>query len=119
MEDIICPNCKKVFKVDEAGFADILRQVRNHQFNKELQERLEIANREKDGAVKLAESELKNSMQETLAKRDKKLDQLKAEKEQEYSKLLTKNQVEIEKLKSIIDNANRDILKSILVNLSY
>ena len=58
MEDIICPNCKKVFKVDEAGFADILRQVRNHQFNKELQERLEIANREKDGAVKLAESYL-------------------------------------------------------------
>ena len=37
MNNIICPNCKKVFKVDEAGFADILKQVRDHQFEEELQ----------------------------------------------------------------------------------
>ena len=37
MNEIICPNCKKVFKVDEAGFADILKQVRDHQFEEELQ----------------------------------------------------------------------------------
>ena len=41
MNDIICPHCKKVFKVDEAGFADILKQVRDHVFDKELHERLE------------------------------------------------------------------------------
>lgn len=46
MQDIKCPNCKKVFKVDEAGFADILKQVRDQQFDKELQERLNITEKE-------------------------------------------------------------------------
>jgi hypothetical protein len=36
MNEIICPSCKKAFKVDEAGFADILKQVRDHQFEEEL-----------------------------------------------------------------------------------
>ena len=54
MNDIICPNCGKAFKVDEAGFADILKQVRDHQFEKELQERLMLAAREKENAVRLA-----------------------------------------------------------------
>ena len=43
MNEIICPNCKKAFKVDEAGFADILKQVRDRQFDDELQKRLKIA----------------------------------------------------------------------------
>ena len=61
MNEIICPHCKKAFKVDEAGFADILKQVRNQEFDKELHERLEIAEREKANALKLSESNLKNT----------------------------------------------------------
>ena len=38
MNEIICPHCKKAFKVDEAGFADIVKQVRDHQFEEELQQ---------------------------------------------------------------------------------
>lgn len=53
MKDIICPHCKKTFKVDEAGFADILKQVRDHQFEEELRERLNIAEKEKEKTVKL------------------------------------------------------------------
>jgi len=78
MNEIICPNCKKVFKVDEAGFADILKQVRDHQFEEELQKRLTIAENEKVNAVKLAEANLKNSLQEDLAKKDKEISELKA-----------------------------------------
>jgi len=62
MQDIKCPHCGKAFKVDEAGFADILKQVRDHQFDKEIHERLELAEKEKEGAVKLAESNLKNTL---------------------------------------------------------
>ena len=51
MNEIICPNCKKVFKVDEAGFADILKQVRDHQFEEELLNRLNLANKEKEKMV--------------------------------------------------------------------
>ncbi len=64
MNEIICPNCKKAFKVDEAGFADILKQVRDHQFEEELKKRLTLAEKEKDSAVKLAEVTVRNSLQE-------------------------------------------------------
>ena len=47
MNEIICPNCKKAFKIDEAGFADILKQVRDHQFKEELTNRLTLADNEK------------------------------------------------------------------------
>jgi hypothetical protein len=73
MNEIICPNCKKAFKVDEAGFADILKQVRDHQFEEELQNRLNLADKEKESAVKLAEANIRNSLQEQIAKKDKNL----------------------------------------------
>ena len=77
MNEIICPNCKKAFKVDEAGFADILKQVRDHQFEEELTNRLALAENEKDSAVKLAEANVKNSLQEEIANKDKQLIELK------------------------------------------
>ena len=51
MNEIICPNCKKAFKVDEAGFADILKQVRDHQFEEEINNRLALAERDKETLV--------------------------------------------------------------------
>jgi hypothetical protein len=78
MEDIICPNCKKVFKVDEAGFADILKQVRDREFEKELHERLSIAEKEKENAVKLAEANITNTSQNNIAKKDAELAEMKA-----------------------------------------
>ena len=61
MNELICPNCKKEFKVDEAGFADILKQVRDHQFEEEIQSRLALAEKDKESAIKLAEANFKNS----------------------------------------------------------
>lgn len=81
MNEIICPHCKKAFKVDEAGYADILKQVRDQNFEKELHERLEIAEREKQNAVRLAEVTLKNSLQEDFAKKDKAFTEVKAKNE--------------------------------------
>ena len=66
MNEIICPNCKKAFKVDEAGYADILKQVRDYQFEEELQNRL-------TSAVKLAEANTRISLQVELSKKDKEL----------------------------------------------
>ena len=105
MKDIICPHCKKTFKVDEAGFADILKQVRDDQFEKELHERLAIAEKEQESAVKLAEANIKNSLQADLAKKDKELTELKAEKERELVELLAKKESEIADMKSKIDSA--------------
>ena len=102
MNEIICPNCKKVFKVDEAGFADILKQVRDHQFKEELQNRLDLAENEKINAVKLAEANLENLFQKDLAKKDRVLAEQIAKKESEISALTTKIQnAEIEKKLSV------------------
>ncbi|WP_418264726.1 DUF2130 domain-containing protein [Flavobacterium faecale] len=90
MNEIICPSCQKAFKVDEAGFADILKQVRDHQFEEELLKRLALADKEKESAVKLAEANIKNSLQEQLLKKDKELTELKAQKETEFLQLKAK-----------------------------
>lgn len=87
MNEIICPHCKKTFKVDEAGFADILKQVRNHEFEKELHERLELLEKDKESAVKLAEANAKNALQNDIAKKDNEIVRLKAEKDAEANKL--------------------------------
>ena len=53
MNEIICPHCEKAFKVDEAGYADIVKQVHNSEFEQQLHERLELAEKEKANAVEL------------------------------------------------------------------
>jgi hypothetical protein len=105
MNEIICPNCKKVFKVDEAGFADILKQVRDHQFEEELQSRLDLAEKEKVNAVKLAEANLKNSLQEDLVKKDREIGDLKAKNELQLAEQLAKKESEIADMKAKIQNA--------------
>ena len=105
MNEIICPNCKKIFNIDEAGFADILKQVRDHQFQEELQTRLNIAEKEKESAVELAEAKFKNSLQEDLAKKDTEIIELRAKNERELANQLARKESEIAGMKSKIDNA--------------
>jgi hypothetical protein len=105
MNEIICPSCKKAFKVDEAGFADILKQVRDHQFEEELVKRLNLAEKDKESAVKLAEANLRNSLQEDLAKKDKEIIELKAKNEKELAEKLANKEAEISQIKAKLDNA--------------
>ena len=108
MNEIICPHCKKAFKVDEAGFADILKQVRDHQFQEEINERLKLAESEKQNAVKLAEAQIKNMLQDQLAKKDQELLALKAQKEVELSQKLSQKEQELAQLKSQISNSEME-----------
>jgi hypothetical protein len=102
MNEIICPNCKKAFKIDEAGFADILKQVRDHQFEEELEKRLKLADKEKDSAVKLAEANLKSLLQDDLNKKDKDLSEMLASKEAEIAQIKSKlDSAEIERELSV------------------
>jgi hypothetical protein len=114
MNEIKCPKCKEVFKVDEAGFADILKQVRDHQFEEELQNRLNIADREKESAVKLAEADVRNTFQEQLSAKDQELALLRAQSEFALAEKLNKKEVEISQLKSKIDNV--EVEKTLAVN---
>jgi hypothetical protein len=79
MHEIICPHCHKAFKIDEAGYADILKQVRDGDFEKQLHERLELAEREKQGAIALAEANVTNALQRAAAAKDTEIQALKAQ----------------------------------------
>ena len=78
MHEIICPHCKKAFKIDEAGYAEILKQVRDKDFEQQLHERLELAEQEKRNAVELAKNEVSSELQKTATAKDAEIQGLKA-----------------------------------------
>lgn len=79
MNEIICPHCHKAFKIDEAGYADILKQVHDHEFDKALHERLQLAENEKKTAIELAEAKVSGKLEKVAAKKDAEIEQLKAD----------------------------------------
>ena len=78
MNEIICPHCQKAFKIDEAGYADILKQVRDHQFEEEMNVRLENAAKEKEAAEKLLAAQFEIKIQEVINAREKALSEQQA-----------------------------------------
>ena len=78
MHEIICPHCGKAFKIDETGYADILKQVRDSDFDKQLHERLELAEQDKRNAVELAQAKIASELQKAASAKDTEIQQLKA-----------------------------------------
>jgi hypothetical protein len=81
LNEIICPHCQKAFKVDEAGYADILKQVHDSEFEKQLHERLELAEKDKLNSIALAKQEFSNEMQKAAADKETEIQALKAQLE--------------------------------------
>ena len=81
MNEIICPHCKKAFKIDEAGYADILKQVRDTEFEQQLNERLKLAEKDKITAIELAKEKTTSEMQKAVAVKDTELQEMKAKLE--------------------------------------
>jgi len=78
MHEIKCPHCDTVFTIDEAGYAEILSQVRNDAFERELRERLAIAEEEKLMAVKLAELTIEKKLNQEAVEKNAEIASLKA-----------------------------------------
>lgn len=81
MHEIICPHCNKAFKIDEAGYADILKQVRDGDFEKQLHERLELAEKEKRSALALAEAKAAADLQKAATAKDNQIHELQSKLE--------------------------------------
>jgi len=79
MHEIKCPHCGKTFTIDEAGYADILNQVRDEAFDKALHERLTLAEQDKKAAVELAETRVASQMDKETSKKDAEIARLKEE----------------------------------------
>ena len=79
MNEIVCPHCDKAFKIDEAGYADILKQVRDREFEKSLHDQLELAEKEKNTAIELAKAQVAADLAQQAVSKDIEIEKLKAE----------------------------------------
>ena len=116
MNEINCPHCHKAFQVDAAGFADIQRQVRNQEFDKEIQQRLKLAEHDKVTAVQLAEATLRGDLQTELLKKENEISELNAKNELQLIEQLGQKDQEVAQLRSKIENA--ELEKQLLVTQS-
>ncbi len=126
MNEIKCPHCGKVFQVDERGFADILRQVRTAEFDKEIAQREGMLQEQNAQAVKLAVAKAQQDAQAETAQRDARIAELetrlaaeKREREQaekssqlehanKLEAALAKKQVEIAQLQADVEKLSAD-----------
>ena len=77
MQKITCPHCGKAFEIDEAGYADILKQVRDSEFEQQLHDRLELAEQDKQNAIELAKTKAASESQRAAAAKDAEIQELK------------------------------------------
>ena len=103
-----CPNCKEVFKVDDSVYTDIVKQVRDQQFQDELNNRLEAVEREKKSAVQLKEFELKNTFQDQLAQKQREIDVLNHKSKSELAQEVSKKDSTIKDLESKLQQAENE-----------
>lgn len=106
-QEIKCPKCGAVFKVDEASYAKIVKQVRDDEFAKDLAEREKSFEREKTAAVELAKVDTEKTLQSELSQRENriikleaKLDNLKTQAETELKNLKTRTEIELDNAKT-------------------
>jgi hypothetical protein len=110
--EIICPHCQKAFKIDEAGYANILKQVRDNEFEQALHERLVLAEKDKRNAVELARAKLTSELQAASSVKDAEIVQLKSrlgavevERRLAVSEALADTVRERDELKSLLEQA--------------
>ena len=115
MNEIICPHCSKAFKIDETGYADIVRQVHDAEFEQALHERLLLAAQEKEAALALAQAKSASEAERMAANKDAEILALKArleavgvEKRLAVSEALSLLQKERDTLAHELAQAKRD-----------
>ncbi|MBF0671791.1 MAG: DUF2130 domain-containing protein [Salinibacterium sp.] len=77
-QEIKCPGCGKVFTIDESSYADIVKQVRDKEFDQQLHERLALAEQEKKAALELAEAKASSALKDAAAASAAEVQELKA-----------------------------------------
>lgn len=111
MHEIKCPNCGKAFSVDEAGYAAIIKQVRDSEFSKDLTERMKVFETEKRNALEMAAAQAEQAKSSALAQQQQQISDLKLkvltlEKDKELAvsnALATQQQTIADKDKTIIE----------------
>ncbi len=113
MNEIKCPNCGTIFKIDETEYDSIVKQIRDKEFEKEISLREQEHTKDKESAIKLAEAHLREELTKQVTERDLEITNLKNELktkeeqtqskvEKEYKEELNKKELEISELKNKI-----------------
>ncbi|MDC1382171.1 DUF2130 domain-containing protein [Candidatus Puniceispirillum sp.] len=114
MNEVICPHCDKAFQVDEAGYANILKQVYTREFESQLNERLTQAEKEKVGALKLLEKESESTIQAIKAEKEMKIERLNSQiREKESSTQLVVDKA-VRAMEKERDKLNNDLKNALL-----
>jgi len=103
MNQIKCPKCGEVFKIDEASYAAILSHVRNEEFQKEINAREAAFNNEKQSAVELAVNKKEIEKDKEISDLKAKLTAATTQQELALTKLQNEKDLEIANLKAKID----------------
>ncbi len=111
MNEIICPNCGKAFKIDEAGFADILKQVRDAKFDEELHQRLEDAEKAKKTEIKLAEAKAAGEFQKEAAKKEQEIADLK----NKLDLVETEKKLAVREALSVVEKERDDLKRDLAI----
>lgn len=122
MNEIRCPNCGKTFYIDEAGYAEILNQVRNDAFEKELHERFLLIEKDKKSEIELVQAKLANEMEKKIAEKNAEVERLKTELKSNTELIqaqaremlkeeVSKKEAEIERLKAEL-KANTELVQA-------
>lgn len=90
MQEIKCPKCGEIFQVDESGYSAIVKQVRDKEFSKEIQNRESQFESEKENAIQLAKLEAEKMFNEKLNKKENELNEIEVKKDKEIAELKNK-----------------------------
>ena len=112
MNEIKCPKCGTVFQINEQDYDSIIKQIRDHEFERQIKEREKLFEIDKENAIKLSKSELDNKYQLELSKKNEELTKLKSDIEaKEKTKENDLKSIKIESEKKYQDEINKLNLK--------
>ena len=112
MQEIKCPKCGEVFQIDEAGYAEIVKQVRNKEFADELRQKEEAFNSQKNAAIELAVTKTQAAKDEEIAKLREQLSSVTVELNNSSEKTAAQFQVELAKRDNEIARLKGDLVNN-------
>lgn len=110
MNEIKCPKCGTVMRVDESDYESIVRQVRDEQFAHELHEREAAIARERDHALELARAEAEKELASAISTREAEIERLRAASGAELEKRDVEHAAEVERMRAA---SERELSESI------
>ena len=127
MKEIKCPKCNTTFKIDEQDYESILKQIKNHEFEKELREKEAQFNKDKLSEIKILESNLEKDFLNKINKKELEIEELKnklniieTENELKVQKAINEKEKTINSLTNELDIKNKEYkLKEINIKESY